>query len=525
MTAVSDVFDSIAEVVARDCHIEATDEKETRRDKTYALQAINTVIDTLLSEAARYRTEQSSMHAMLPSAPVPLRWLLQPAVRTMLHKHCQVVNDSILSISASTVLSSLRVDLFQYLLRISRSLLLEYGDYLTTHRADSALTSEFQRTRASLVTMLRSTLPVDQGSRRDVLYDFAAEFQDFVSLVSLADEETDEQRETRLVSYLQHFGASFAAVLFEVYRTAGCTSRLLSIHQPAEYDEWLLEFLSRHRKDGGWEQADGEVEWVEEIELGRWEQASETLIEVAKRVKALDRVVDGRPVDADVCTWSQQQTLWSLSKLALLCEDDVAEDDPRLVEVNDQLDVCIAQAYAADRDTNKPLLAPALLIDRLLAVPHSRRRAVAADMPNLPPVHHDSLQEDMVSYCQAVEVYVKALYPASQSSDKFPTADELLVLEKVWYALYTADAAALKQVVANREGSLSDVWQNAVRQLHLYAMWRHLQRYDWYGRKEKFELSYEHFVRQQFGGRGESSREAKHMQEALKAIPQLAESE
>ena len=524
VTAVSDVFDSIADVVARECRVEVTDSKEVRRDKTYALQAINTVIDTLLSEAARYRAEQSGTHSMPPSAPVRTRWTLKPTVRSMLHNHCTIVSECIAAISSSTALSSLRVDLFQYLLRIGRSLLLEYGDYLASHRADAIIATEFERTRASLVSLLRSTLPVDQGSRRDVLYDFAAEFQDFSSLVSLADEEADELRESRLVAYLQQFGASFAAVLFEVYRAAGCTSRLLSIHQPTEYDEWLLDFLSRHRKNGGWQQADGEVQWVEEVQLGQWEQAGETLIEVARRMKAVDKAADGRAEDEDVCTWSQQQTVWSLSKLALLCEDDVAADDPRLLEINNLLDVSIAQAYAADRDINKPLLSPDLLIDRLLAVPHSRRRAVAADLPSLPPVRHHPLEEDMVSYYQAVEVYIKALYPLSHSSDK-TSADELLVLEKVWYALYAADVEGLRQVVADWEGSVSDVWRSEARQLHLYAMWRHLRLYDWYGRREKFELSYEHFVREKVWRRGESDREVKQVQEALKAIPQVAERE
>ena len=524
VTAVGDMYDSIADVVARKCHVEATDSKETRCDKIYALQAINTVIDTLLSEAARYRAEQSDLHTMPPSVPLPLRWTFKPNVRSMVYNHCAAVSEGITAISSSAALSSLRVDLFQYLLRIARSLLLEYGDYLASHRADTAVTIEFERTRASLVSLLRSTLPTDQGSRRDVLYDFAAEFQDFTSLVSLADEESDEQRESRLVAYLQQFGAPLAAVLFEVYRTASCTSRLLSIHQPTEYDEWLLEFLSRHRRDGGWDQADGEVQWVQEVELGRWHEASQTLIECAKRVKAVCKAADARLHDDDVCTWSQQQTLWSLGKLALLCEDNVAADDPRLIEVNNQLDVSIAQAYAADRDINKPLLSPDLLIDRLLAVPHSRRRAVAADLPNLPPVRHHPLEEDMVSYIQAVEIYVKALYPQSRPSDK-TSADELLVLEKVWYALYDADAAGLKQVVAHWEGSVSDVWRSEVRHLHLYAMWRHLRMYDWYGRKEKFELSYEHFVREQVWRRGESDRQVKQVQEALKALPQVAERE
>ena len=522
VTAVGDMFSSIADVVARECHIEATDSKDTRRDKAYALQAINTVIDTLLSAAARYRAEQAAVHTMPPSAPVPQRWTFQPTVRSMLHNHCAVVNECISAISSSAALSSLRVDLFQYLLRIARSLLLEYADYLTSHRTDSTVSAEFARTRASLVSLLRSTLPADQGSRRDVLYDFAAEFQDFVSLVSLADEETDALRESRLVAYLQQFGATFAGVLFDVYRTAGCTSRLLSIHEPAEYDNWLLQFLSQHRTDGGWMQSDGEVQWVQQVELGQWEAASETLVEVARHVNALNKA-DGHIGD-DACTWSQQQTLWSLSKLALLCEDDVAADNPRLTEVNNQLDVSIAQAFAAERDINKPLLSPDLLIDRLLAVPHSRRRAVAADLPNLPPVRHQPLEEDMVSYYQAVEVYVKALHPLSHSSDK-TTADELLVLEKVWYALYDADAAGLRQVVADWVGRVSDVWRSEVRRLHLYAMWHHLRLYDWYGRRDKFELSYEHFVREQVWRCEESDTQVKQVQEALKAIPQVAERE
>ena len=525
VTAVGDVFDSIAEVVERECRVEATDSQEARRGKTCALQALNTVIDTLLSDAARYRAEQSGVHTMPPSAPLALRWTFLPTVRSMLHKHSVEVSECIVAISASTSLASLRVDLFQYLLRIARSLTAEYADHVTSHRADAVTATEFERVRASLVALLRTALPVDQGSRRDVLYDFAAEARDFASLVSLADEENDELRESRLIAYLQQFGASFAAVLFETYQAGGCASRLLSIHQPAEYDEWLLQFLSRHRsEDGGWEQADGEVQWVQEVELGRWQAASETLVEVAKREKSVSRGTDARLHDDDVCTWAQQQALWSLSKLALLCEDDVEADDARLAEVNNALDVSIAQAYAAGRDTSQPLLSPGLLIDRLLAVPHSRRRAVAADLPNLPPVRHQPLEEDMVSYVLAVEVYVKALCPAvSGQGEERMGAEELLVLEKVWYALYDADRQGLGRVVAGWQGSVSDVWRSEARRLHLYAMWRHLRQYDWYGRREKFELSYEHFVREEVWRGSESDKEVKQVQKALQAIPQVAE--
>ena len=500
VSEVADVFESAAAVLQTECAVEASDSVEVKRLKCYALQALNTVIDTLLSESARYRADHLAVHALPPSAPPHTPWTFAPGVRRSLEFYVQFLGTTIFSIASSSTLHALRIDLFQFLLRISRSLLLDYAAYTRATPADSSTGDEYRRVRAELVRLVRQCLPADQGSRVDVVYELAAEFEEFASIVSMAEDEDEDARDARLSRYLVHFGQPFARVLFDAYHAQHRTTRLFRLHQPAEYEGWLLAFLADHP----------ESQWVQQVVLGQWEEASSTLMHVAAQ---------GQGEAGDAWTWSHQKTLWSLGKLALLCSD--APDSAALGFIEDQLSVSTAQAVAAQSDPNAPLLPADELVNKLLSLPHTAPHASAS----LARSKQDALEREMTPYLLAVDVLSKAQFPwtAAGAASSVPSGEELLLLERLWMSLYEKDSAELHALSARRSQQVSDAWVAELRSTHLFEMWRHLRLYVSPEQRARFELSYEHFVKTDVWTTGEESRtETQHMRQMLIQLQQTA---
>ena len=508
VTQVGDVFDSIPAVLQRDCVVLGSDSEQRRRDSCFALQALNTAVDTLLTDAARYREANRQLHSLPPSCPHPPHWTALPATLRSVDTHCHFLAAAIVAIRDFASLSSLRVDLFHYLLRLSRSLLLEYVDRVTDDKADEQTRVDYERTRAEMVALLRRCLPSDQGSRADVLYDFAAEFKDFESIISMLETEDEDGRQQRLTHYLSRFGLQFATPLFSRYHSERKVTRLLSLHEPPEYEEWLLQFLSGH----------GELQWMQAVQLGRWQQAGEVLLQTAET---------GRGEEGESWSWSHQKTLWSLGKLAFLCAEGEQDEQQRqrvLAAVNDQLDVSAAQSYAANGDPDAPMLPPAALISRLLALPHlSSAASAAAASPAFYPLKADAEAQQMMPFILAVEVYVKALFPAASLSALL-TGSELLVLERIWLSALQADRAELQELSRLRAERLSDGWVLGLQSLRLYRLWQHLHSFGYYGRQTRFEESWRHFTAAaEVWSRGdESSAQLKQLRDTLHDTQQAA---
>ena len=495
VSGVGDVFDCVEAVAAAECDVEAVDAPQAKRLRCYGLQALNTALDALLSEAARYRAEAAALHPMPPSAVQGWQWTFEPRVRRALTAHCHFVARTIRAIADRTLLHPLRVDLFQFLLRIARSLLLDYAAYTGDTPADAATRDEYHSRRGELLQLLRDCLPVDLGSRVDVVFDLAAEFEDFVAMVRMAEGEGEEERERRIGQALQAFGQPFARVLFDEYYAAHQTTRLFRMHQPAGYDEWLLAFLTAHP----------ELQWVQQVAMDRWAEAGATLTLVAAQ---------GGDETGEEWTWAHQKSLWSLGKLALLCGEGV--DEAAVGRVDDALDVSTAQAYAAQGDPHQPLLPSVELVLRLLSLPHKGGARGEEEGGR-------GIEESMTPFLLAMEVYHKGSFPWSRAKGGVMGGDELLLLERVWLSLYDVDRAELRGVSERRKRQASDGWMAEMRRLHLYAMWRHLVEYSFYDVRSRFELSYEHFVANEAWTKGDESRaEVEALKQALLALQHTA---
>ena len=494
---VGDVFASIEAVVQAECDVDRVDSAADKRLRCYGLQAMNSVVDTLLSEAARYRAEQQAMHTLPPSATHDLQWTFQPAVREALLMHCQFVACTIRSIADKALLNPLRVDLFQFLLRIARSLLLDYVSYTEEQQVDRVTLDEYHRRRADLLLLLRDCLPQDLGSRVDVVFDLAAEFADFHSIIRMAEDEEDGERERRISQSLQMFGEPFARVLFDVYHAAHQTTRLFRLHEPVEYEQWLLAFLAQHP----------EVQWVQQVALDQWQAAGSTLMQVAAQ---------GADESGEQWSWAHQKTMWSLSKLALLCSD--TPDAAALTQVDDALDVSTAQAYAAQGDADRPLLEPSKLVLQLLSLPHKKKGTGMRGEEE-----GREMESRMTPFILAMDVYHKGNFPWTQSRSGVMGGEELMLLERVWRSLYDVDRVELRGVSERRRRQASDMWMVELKRLHLYAMWRHLLDYDFYDRRSHFEASYEHFVQQEAWTKGDEGRdEVQHIKQTLQLLQQTA---
>ena len=505
---MGDVFDCVEAVVQAECQVEGDDEAQVRRMKVYGLQALNTVLDTLLSEAARYRSEAAALHPLPPSSTPGLQWTFRPAVRQALAFHCQFVGRTIVAITPASSLHTLRIDLFQFLLRIARSLLLDYAAYTHTSRADTATLAEYTERRAELILLLRGCLPRDQGSRVDVVYELAAEFQEFAAIIAMAEEEgEEEERERRLQHYLQLFGEPFARVLFHSYYAQQRASRLFRLHQPAEYEGWLLSFLSQHP----------ELEWMQQTAMGQWEEAGSTLMDVTAQ---------GEGEAGDAWTWSHQKTLWSMSKLALLCAADTPSTTTAasLVLVNDALDVSTAQAYAAQGDPSRPLLPHTELVHTLLSLPHVGVGEKGKGKSHRGVGVETDMDGEMTPFLLAVEVYHKGVFPwSSGAAGGVMSGEELLLLERLWLSVYDKDRAVLRELSEQRRREVSDAWLMEVRRTRLYALWFHLVAYDWYGKRSRFEVSFEHFVKGDAWIKGGDSQiEVQRLRSTMQAVHEAA---
>nr|KAJ3419288.1 hypothetical protein HK105_007157 [Polyrhizophydium stewartii] len=148
-------------------------------------------------------------------------------------------------------------------------------------RLSDVLLSAF-RDRTSFLVSLRkcyfwpsARVAVDLG-RSEQAFALSEKYREFHTLVELC--LGDENRRSRIISYLDRFGSDFSDVLFDAYLKKGMLRELAE--QPSKYHHLLERFYAQNSVPS--------LSWIHDVSVGRFEKASSSLWDVARDTRQRD---------------------------------------------------------------------------------------------------------------------------------------------------------------------------------------------------------------------------------------------
>lgn len=434
------------------------------QSSTAVLYQANQIITIVLAAVTRHRTESSSLYALDPNV-LPLEaWTSRPGSLEGLQWHFDatdallrererdvggVMEDESASYSGSMVVRGGVVDesnpkavhgemkkqmaqlaeflfaAFQERLLFLRSVNTETGTSAETR----VVTDRYVNLRPRFIRTLVSIGKVTHA------YELAERFGDFHSLVELCNDPTHGSV-PRTRFFLQKYGDAFAFELYQFYIEKGQLRVLL---EPEEaYQPLLTKFLDMtdlYR-----------ISWINDISIGRFEQASEALVSEASIEQNL----------------AQKKLMLSLGKLSKVAQADkeilATEDFQRSLEViDDNLDMISAQQGLHDFvtkslsivDLQLPLEQQAEVVASRVAPLLARRHPAFSqfyirsckgllegevlspeDLIDLLTLKEDDA-EPGVTFSEALEILVRA--------KNLPEARRQVALQTIWRRIYIRD--------------------------------------------------------------------------------------
>lgn len=476
LTKLSNIFAGCLATEQKCQPVNQASSAKQQDDCCYSLQAINSILDVIFTESARYHETHASLNNRTPQHSV--RWTVSTEARSCVKSHCELLASTLFHIKTlPSSFNSIRIDLFAAYLRLARLFLLELHDHIRMCPQDAQSITQFTSLRSLFVKDLRRLLPVDLGSHIDVVIEFAAEFHDYESLISITTAAPTQKHDdhTQQLVYLNscvhRFGQQFAQVLFRVAIEQQHPSLLFSLPSPpAEYSAWLAQFLSDNP----------ELSWIVDIDEQRFTHASSTLFDFAQINNAVELGM----------TWSQQKVMFSISKLCLLCDEHDSLNRDKMRCLDEALDVCDAQTIAS-QGVDSSLLSPEQLINRLLEL------AVAPSDPNAYySTEKERIETDTEPFLQAFDVFHKALFPLRLTSNE-EDFQKYQVLSAIWSAVVQVDYPKLVDSIKemNSGRSLDQMQLPAgLEDTKLWAVWSYLRGVDHYNRRPEFDSTFQMFL-------------------------------